>query len=45
MKDSATKRAERLPEYWERLQKPLIKLEQQAQSSEKRLQAVRAHGK
>lgn len=39
MKDSVTKFAERLPEYWERLQKPLIKLEQQAVSSEKKLQA------
>jgi predicted PurR-regulated permease PerM len=39
VKNSATKLAERLPEYWERLQKPLIKLEQQAVSSEKRLQA------
>jgi predicted PurR-regulated permease PerM len=38
MKDSVTKLAERLPEYWERLQKPLIRLEQQALSSEKRLQ-------
>lgn len=39
MKDSVTKLAEQLPEYWERLQKPLIKLEQQAVSSEKKLQA------
>ena len=39
MKDSITKLAERLPAYWERLQKPLIKLEQQAVSSEKKLQA------
>jgi len=39
MKDSVTKLAEQLPEYWERLQKPLIKLEQQAVSSEKQLQA------
>ena len=39
MKDSVTRFAEQLPEYWERLQKPLIKLEQQAVSSEKRLQA------
>jgi predicted PurR-regulated permease PerM len=39
MKDSVAKLAEQLPEYWERLQKPLIKLEQQAVSSEKKLQA------
>ena len=39
MKDSVTKLAEQFPEYWERLQKPLIKLEQQAVSSEKALQA------
>jgi predicted PurR-regulated permease PerM len=31
--------SERIPHYWERLQKPLIKLEQQAVSSEKKLQA------
>ena len=39
VKNSTTKLAERLPDYWERLQKPLIKLEQQAVSSEKKLQA------
>jgi predicted PurR-regulated permease PerM len=39
MKDSITKLAEQLPDYWQRLQKPLIKLEQQAVSSEKQLQA------
>jgi predicted PurR-regulated permease PerM len=36
MKDSVTKLADQLPEYWERLQKPLIKLEQQAVSSGRR---------
>jgi predicted PurR-regulated permease PerM len=30
MKASVTKLAEQLPAYWERLQKPLIKMEQQA---------------
>lgn len=39
MKDSVTKLADQLPEYWERLQKPLIKLEQKAVSSEIKLQA------
>lgn len=39
MKDAVTKLADQLPEYWERLQKPLIKLEQQAENSEKKLQA------
>lgn len=39
MKDSITKLANQLPEYWERIQKPLIKLEQQAENSEKKLQA------
>lgn len=39
MKVSVSHLAEQLPEYWERLQKPLIKLEQQAVSSEKKLQA------
>ena len=39
MKDSITKLSEELPEYWERLQKPLIKLEQQAENSEKKLKA------
>ncbi len=39
MTESVTKLATQLPDYWERLQKPLIKLEQQAVSSEKKLQA------
>jgi predicted PurR-regulated permease PerM len=39
MKASVTILAERLPAYWERLQKPLIKMEQQAELSEERLQA------
>jgi predicted PurR-regulated permease PerM len=39
MRDSVTQFAEQLPGYWERLQKPLIKLEQQAENSEKKLQA------
>lgn len=39
MKASVTKLAEQLPAYWERLQKPLIKLEQQAVRSEEKLQA------
>jgi predicted PurR-regulated permease PerM len=39
MKASVTKLTERLPSYWERLQKPLIKMEQQAVRSEERLQA------
>lgn len=39
MKDSVTRLAEQLPEYWERIQKPLIKLERQAVSSEEKLQA------
>lgn len=39
MKDSVTKLTEQWPEYWERLQKPLIKLEQQAVNSENKLQA------
>ena len=39
MKDSVTSLTERLPEYWERFQKPLIKLEQQAVTSENKLQA------
>ncbi|HUF74055.1 MAG TPA: AI-2E family transporter [Gammaproteobacteria bacterium] len=39
MKDSVAEFAEQLPEYWERLQRPLIKLEQQAVSSEQKLQA------
>ena len=39
MRASVTKLAEQLPAYWERLQKPLIKMEQQAVLSEKKLQA------
>ena len=39
MKDSVTKLSEQLPAYWERLQKPLIKMEQQAVLSEEKLQA------
>ena len=39
MKASVTKLAEQLPSYWERLQKPLIKMEQQAARSEEKLQA------
>ena len=39
MKTSVTKLAEQLPSYWERLQKPLIKMEQQAVRSEEKLQA------
>ena len=39
MKASVTKLAEQLPAYWERLQKPLIKMEQQAVRSEEKLQA------
>jgi predicted PurR-regulated permease PerM len=39
MKASVTKFAEQLPAYWERLQKPLIKMEQQAVLSEEKLQA------
>jgi len=39
MKNSITKLSERLPAYWERLQKPLIKMEQQAVLSEEKLQA------
>jgi len=38
MRISVTKLAERLPTYWERLQKPLIKMEQQAVLSEQKLQ-------
>ena len=37
--DALTKLSERLPSYWERLQKPLIKMEQQAVLSEEKLQA------
>ena len=39
MNDAVTKLWERLPNYWERLQKPLIKMEQQVVLSEKKLQA------
>ena len=39
MKASVTKLSEQLPDYWERLQKPLIKMEQQAVLSEEKLQA------
>jgi len=38
MRSSVTKLAERLPAYWERLQKPLIKMEKQAVLSEEKLQ-------
>ena len=39
MRASFTNLAEQLPGYWERLQKPLIKMEQQAVLSEEKLQA------
>jgi len=39
MSNAGAKLWERLPTYWERLQKPLIKMEQQAELSEKKLQA------
>jgi predicted PurR-regulated permease PerM len=39
MKVSLTQLAENMPAYWDRLQKPLIKMEQQAVLSEERLQA------
>jgi len=39
MNDAVTKISEQLPSYWERLQKPLIKMEQQAVISEEKLQA------
>lgn len=39
MKTSIVKFSESLPDYWERLQKPLIKMEQKAVISEKKLQA------
>ena len=39
MKASVTNLSEQLPGYWERLQKPLIKMEQQAVLSEEKLQA------
>ena len=38
MNEAITKISERLPSYWERLQKPLIKMEQQAVLSEEKLQ-------
>jgi predicted PurR-regulated permease PerM len=38
MKVSVTNLTEQLPEYWERLQKPLIRMEQQAALTEKKLQ-------
>jgi predicted PurR-regulated permease PerM len=38
MKASVTKLVEKSPAYWERLQKPLIKMEQQAVQSEEKLQ-------
>lgn len=38
MKDSVTNLTEQLPEYWERLQKPLIRMEQQADFTEEKLQ-------
>jgi predicted PurR-regulated permease PerM len=39
MKESVTNISEQLPEYWERLQKPLIRMEQQAALTEEKLQA------
>lgn len=39
MKSSISLLSEKLPAYWERLQKPLIKMEQQAVISEEKLQA------
>lgn len=39
MTESVTKLSEQLPAYWERFQKPLIKMEQQAVLSEEKLQA------
>lgn len=39
MMASVTKLSEQLPAYWERFQKPLIKIEQQAEISEEKLQA------
>ena len=39
MKASVIKLSEQLPAYWERLQKPLIKMEKQAVLSEEKLQA------
>lgn len=39
LRDSVSNLSEVLPEYWERLQKPLIKMEQHAKRSEIRMQA------
>ena len=39
MNAAVTKLSEQLPAYWERLQKPLIKMEQKAVLSEEKLQA------
>ena len=39
MKSSITKMTDRLPGYWERFQKPLIRIEKQAVLSEEKLQA------
>ncbi len=39
MKASLARLSQQLPDYWERLQKPLIKMEQQAQRSDEKLQA------
>jgi len=39
MKDSVSKFSDQLPGYWERLQKPLIKMEKQVVLSEEKLQA------
>jgi len=39
MKSSVAKLSEQLPAYWERLQKPLIRMEQHAVLSERKLQA------
>ncbi len=39
LKTSVTKFSEVLPEYWERLQKPLIKMEKHAEKSEEKLQS------
>lgn len=38
LKNSVATLSEKLPEYWERLQKPLIRMEQQAVRSEEKLQ-------
>lgn len=39
MESSITELSKKAPAYWERLQKPLIKMEQQAERSEEKLQA------